>query len=460
MSFSDWITVISILLALIIAIFKFDEWEIIRLKLKKRYIVLPLIFLILSGLSAFFHSNPHPNWLNFFWCSRGLQPGVWSIILIIAFFVCSFIKWKKITNTKPSNKLIKKYIDYLDNYEPSKFSSLFRKYETYFFESNDEKVWLPYSMLLTNEKWWLIASNYFKDLVFKHSSRFYDMNEDVLRSLLFSQLSNIPNSQITEELNLQNNGIVLSEQTPILNIFLSSPKDIETNRNKNIFIPLINIVADEYYNSIQFIDKDKSIFLLKPSDNSFKQVAPKFLIPFYFIQLVDCYWHQVIITKATVGGFFLYSTWTDKLLNVAPEINYYNESNNPTNLYQCAVNRMLFNIGNWFQFLKNNDSYESCPIAEHFTMLNHSVLIKIQKNIDKVPKAWFLDKVKDYLERIIGCKNMYNERFNFHYTNEINSSVLNNAFEKLTDEEFFLDLEKQNPGYQWLCKIIQDSESC
>src|SRR5690554_5139254 len=109
MSFSDWITIVSILLAVLIAVFKFDEWEIIHLRQIEKYLLLPIIFLIFSGLSAYFQTNPHPNWIDFLWVNNGLQSGFSSVIWLLFFFTSTVFYWRKFTNAKPSHELVKKY---------------------------------------------------------------------------------------------------------------------------------------------------------------------------------------------------------------------------------------------------------------------------------------------------------------------------------------------------------------
>ncbi len=456
MNFSDWITIVSILLAVLIAVFKFDEWEIIWLKQLKKYFLFPLLFLFISGLSSYFQTNTHPSWIEFFWITSGLQSGVWSIIWLLFFFVSTFFCWRKFSNAKPSPELINKYLDYIDTYEPSRFSSLFRKYERYFFNSNDEHAWFPYEILLTNKKWWSIVPSYFKEVVFENPNRFHIMKREVLKSLLFAQLDDIPHSQLTNELEAQNNGVVLSKETPILNIFLSSPYYIEISRDSNILLQTIDEIADEYFNSIEFKEKDKINFLLNPSKKSLSQVAPKSLTLFYYIQFIDCYWYQVINLKAKVSGFFFYLTWTEKLLEAAPVYITKNNCESLPNLYVVAVNKMLSNISNWIGLFESENHIELSWAAEHFIKLNQEILSCIEdRYLDKIPEDWFVTKSKSFLIRMIDCRNIFQDRFNPNFNDKLRGlSKLNTAFEKLTDENFYLEKEKQNLGYQWLKNIL------
>ena len=456
MNFSDWITIVSILLAVLLAVFKFDEWEVIRLKKIQNYLWLPVIFLFLSGMAAYFQSNSHPIWLSILWVENGWSSGLWAIIWITLFFTSSYFQWKKFTNKKPTLDLVFKYNDYLDTYEPAKFSSLFRKYEKYFFKPNDDASWLPYEIILTNEKWWTIAPTHFKEMVYEDPSRFYKMDVDVLKSLLSAQLKNIPGSQIGKELEYQWNGVSLSEETPLLNIFLSSPYYIETSRERNILLPSVKEIAEEYFSSINFLEYDKKLFLIRPSENAYRQVAPKSLIPFYYIQFIDCYWYQVFSTRARVSGFFFYLTWTEKILEVAPIVTDNDQVDNLPNLYLFAVDRMLSNINRWVYYLTSNNCSNFHWAANHFVQLKRRILHKIQdKYVNKVPQAWLVHEIRLSLRELIDCKNAFSNNFEPDLNNHnLDYELVKNAFDELTDDDFYLESEQQNTGYQWMKGIV------
>ena len=451
MNFSDWITIVSILAAVLLAVFKFDEWEIIRRRKFKKYFWRPLIFLFLGGLSAYYHSNPHPSCLNLFWSNYGFHSGLWPIIWMIGSFCSLSICWIKFTNERPSHDLIKKYLDYLDNYEPSKFSSLFRKYERYFFKSKDEDAWLPYELILTSEKWWSIAPINFIEIVCQHPNRIYEMDKNVLKSLLIAQFLRIPHSQLTKELEEQGKEINLSDETPILNMFLSSSYYIETCYANNNLLPSIMEIAEEYFYSIQFTGKDKPIFLLKPAINSLNQIAPKSLLPFYFIQFINCYWYQVFRTNAKVSGFFFYFFWTQDILDTAPEIDVNYKIDILPNLYLSAVDRMLSNIHSWIKYIKDENITEFVGAAIHFAELKRSILAVIQENYKKkIPQLWFEAELKCSLKEMIVCRDLFGNKFNPDLSNYIiSSSLIKRAFIKLTDEDY-LEKEKQKDGYKWL----------
>lgn len=458
MNFSDWITIVSILAALLIAVFKFDEWEVIRLRRIEKHLFCPIFFLFLSGISSFFKSNPHPNWLDYFWSDSGLQSGVWSVIWMALFFLCTIIGWRRFTNKKPPYELINKYIDYLENYEPSRFSSLFRKYERYFFNSLDDDVWLHYELILINKKWWVVAPNYFKELVFKYPIRFYKMNIEVLKTLIISQLSDIPNSQLTNELKAQWNGVILSKNTPILNIYFSTKSSIEIVENGNVLVDSIKGIANEYFNSIEFLNNDKQNFHLKPSINSSNQTAPKLLIPFFYIEFINCYWHQVISTNAQVRSSKFYLPWAESLLTIAPKIDSNNNNLQLSNLSVVAVEKMLSNIGDWIDLLKEKeqDSSDLEWAAQNFVTLNHLILSKIQdKFMDKVSEIWFVEKMTEYFYGLIVCKDVYQRNFNPDLNqNSFDNSTIRKAFKELTTDSYCSDSEKEKYGYKWLKNIL------
>lgn len=456
MNFSEWITIVSIFLAVLIAVFKYDEWEIIVLKSYRRYIYLPLLTLIFSGFCAYYNTNPHPEIINFLWINNGLSPGLWAIILTMLFFTLCALSWYRFTHAKPKEDLINKYIDYIEILEPSKFSSLFRKYEKYFFNSKDKSAWIPYTMILINEKWWSIASYYFKEIVFKNPERFYEIDKDVLKALLKAQISKIPNSQITKEIELQWNGIGLSEYTPLLNIFFSTSYYIETGRNNNILLPTIGEVAEEYFTSLKFIEKDKPTLCLEPSSNVMKQVAPNSLFPFYLIQLIDCYWKLVIKTKSEVAGFHFYNTWTKKILNLTPSLNTEIEYEESPNLYVLAVNRMLDNTNHWVDILIESNNLDLRWAADHFIELNSLIISNIQKNyFNKYPEKLLMEQTQIWLEKLISCRKFFGEEFvpqGLIYP--IDSAFLEKTFATLTEEQFYNRIEKEKPEYIWLKSFI------
>lgn len=146
------------------------------------------------------------------------------------------------------------------------------------------------------------------------------------------------------------------------------------------------------------------------------------------------------------------------LLDAAPEFNSKNKGETLSNLYLCAVDRMFSNISNWIRLLKSDNHTKLGWAAEHFIELNRWILFSIEdKYFNKIPKDWFLTKIKSSLHSIIDCRNIFNDSFEPNFKNHLlSSSIINSAFEKLTDEDFYLEKEQQNPGYQWLKNIIND----
>lgn len=460
MNFSDWIVVVSILFAVFLAIFKFDEWELIRLKSYEKFIGLPIAFLLLSGILSYFDKISPPTFLIFIFSKSGLSAGVWSIIWMIIFCLSLVYYWKRFTNQKPTEKLINKYIDYIKTYDEAKFSSLFRKYERYFFTSKDKYTWTYYERIMVLKEWWQIAPSHFKEIVFKEPDRFYELNSNILVSLLVSQVSKIPTSQISNELEFSlNNDINLSEETPILNIFLLSPAYIKKNRKKNIFLPRIKELAEEYFSSNDFLKRDKEYFILKPSGNAFLQKIPFSLIPFYYIQFVNCYWLQVLKTNASVSPFLFYQTWTQNLLSVAPEIESENSSSEPLNLYIKSVDVMLLNINQWVIFLDNSNFQELSWAAIHFIDLKIKILFDIQvKFSSKVTKKWIIEKCDLLLQEMIICKAKFNGKFNPNFNLDFFAfENVKIAFDNLCDRDYSVELEQNNLNYLWLKKTFFQS---
>lgn len=453
MSFSDWVTIVSIFFAILLAVFKYDEWEIIRLKHYKNFLWLPTAFLILSGMSAYFQTNVHPRWLDFLWSEIGLSSGLWSIIWVICFFASAFDRWRVFTKKRPSDALIKKYRDYLETMDSDKFSSIFRKYEQYFFTSNEVASWEPYKHLLISKKWWGIAPAHFKELVFNKPARFHKMDRNVLKSLLESQLSDLPFSQLGKEIS---SGGDLSEETPILNIFLSDPSYIENTRHLGLLSTIGNM-ADEYFSSTDFFERDKPVLSLKPSGNASDQVAPQKTIPYFYIKLIDYYWRQALKTKAQVAIFYSYQTWTQNLLKSAPVIDpKYDEYGIP-NLYINAVDRMLSYIHDWIDCLEDEELTDLEWAGSGFIELKGRILAGIQKHHkSKVPKEWYAEVVKQFIGELITCRNLFHDSFNPTFSlRPIDLTVVLSAFNVLTNDDYLADNDKNDEGYQWLVQFLK-----
>ena len=452
MNFSDFITIVSILAAVLLAVFKFDEWEIIKLKKIYNFVIIPIIFLFLSGVCSYFQSNKHPRFLNSFWENEFYPPsGFYAIIFMIAFVVSAVFFWKKFTNQKPNQELINKYHDYMEIYEPAKFSSLFRKYEKPFFNSKRDNSWQYYESLMLSEKWWSIVPKHFIEIL-KDSKRFHNLYDDILINFLKVQLTTAPNSQLGKELGMQWNGITLNEDTPILNIFLSNTDEIEKIKGKGILVDSIKEPLNKYFSSYDFLKRDKDVFCLYPYDNVRKEVAPFTLLPFYFIQFYDCYLEQSLKKKAIIGNEFFCFYWSQVLLANAPELSNEQKKITIANYYVYAVDVILSNINSWINIIINENLDTHLYAAEHFVKLKNWILFDIESNyINKVSDDWFINQISDYFEECILLRGCFQEKFNANIMEKVVSKEnINLALGQLTNKSYVTSNEKENVDYLWL----------
>lgn len=454
MNFSDWITITSILAAALLAVFKFDELEVIQLKRIWRFATIPLILILLSGISSYYHSNPHPEVLNFFWKRNGLYPGFWPIFWLCLCLASVIIAWNQFINQPPNDELIEKYMDYIKVLEPAKFSAIFRKYEKFFLNQIQRKEWLRYEPIFLMPEWWRIGPNHFKEIFGNHSNRFFEMDMEVLKGLIREQFA-IPKSALLKELEYLPPEVVIRDNTPLLNIFLSTAESITGSRNKNILLPTVKECSEKYFHSLDFIEKDKPLMQLKPVDEM--ALFHHDLMVFYFINFTNWYWVSVIRTQAGVSGFYQYKSWTEYILKQAPVIveSEIDETGIP-NHYMLAVNQMLQNIHEWHSMIDRHEITNLGWASEHFIKLKIWTLKMIQgKFSNKVIRNWFIREVKIFLFELIDCHRIYGELFDFAFSEfPINRKDIKEAFEDLTNDEYVTPAERASPDYLWLKKAI------
>lgn len=449
MSFSDWITIVSILLAVLLAVFKFDELELLNLKRYRLYAFLPMFLLFVSGIAAYYNSNEHPHYLSIFWSSSGLSSGLWAIIWMLLSIVCTIFMWNRFTNKKPSEKVIDKYKDYLGTIEASKFLTLFRKYERHFFSTKIDNNWHIYTPLISQQDWWDIAPID----TYRNDEKFHNVDVSVARSFLESQLSNIPKSQLAKEIVQQADTNKLDTHTPVLNIFLKNAECIKRYRDRNIFLRTIQIISTEYFSSINFIERDRNIFLLEPSSSTRKGIFQYELPPFYYVELINCYWYQVFKSNAKVSGLHFYVRWSNDLLSVAPDLKEKNSDVDVPNLYVEAVDQMLWNIRGWVRYIEDYSLVDFHWAAKHFSELELWILKDINDlYLNKISESWFISKVKSFFSNLILCKNYNTKTYSpdLSSLNDIRKDYKEKAFQNLKREDFFSVEEQENSGYKWL----------
>lgn len=455
MNFSIWFTAISIFFAILIAIFKFDEWEILKLKKVFNYFWLSFLFLLISGISAYFESNSYPKFLNIFWISHGImKSGDWSLLWFVIFIISMFKSWKLLTSRKPSKQLIKKYCDYIEIMDSSKFSSLFRKYEKFFFNTKKENTWIEYELLLSNERWWSVAPFHFKELILNKPEKFYRLNPSILKSLLTNQLKNIPNSLLSNEIENISNSQDLNEDSPILNIFLSNPYYIEKARDKDFFTTIIKEQAELYFASSKFINTDCKQLSLKPSYVEYKVSAPMQITLFYYIELINIYWIQVLNTQAKVSGFYFYEYWLKYLLEKAPILHGKQNSEVP-NYFILAAKKIINNISYWIRIFEESTDVDMFWAYQHFLELKEKIILQLQNNfLDKIECNFFITTLSNYFEELIKLHNKYPDKISFVELDKFNVDSKKKSFVYLANEKYVLRREKEDLGFLWLKETL------
>ncbi len=457
MNFSEWITIVSIVIAVIIAVFRYDEREIIRLKKGGKYIILLSLVLSISGISSFFHSNPHPAIIDFLWFNEGIYSGLWPLIWLIIFVVLFKVLWDKFIHQSPNITLIEHYQDIL-KHDENRFATLFRKYEKYFFYNIEDRNWLKYEDILELQQWWRIAPTHFKDVIKHHPDRFFDMKRDVLINLLTFQFSGI-NTTLMDEINSLTSHETIIDDKPLLNIFLQDSKSIQKSRNENILLPTVKRSALKYFSSFNFIELERKILILKPNEETYNSPIPIEIMLFHYIHFINWYWVRVIFTKAKVAGFHQYKLWTELILDNAPFLDDDKCTGGQPNYYCVAVDNILRNINDWIDLINENNSSDLRWAIDHFIFLKLSILVKLNNCYSKkIVNSWYIKKITSFLFNLIHCFKLYGESFNIPQLNDYRFPLaeLDKAIDDMIDQEFVTSQEKESRAYIWIMKLLKN----
>ena len=360
------------------------------------------------------------------------------------------------TMREPSEQLIKKYCDYIELLDSSKFSSLFRKYEKFFFNSKCDNAWKSYEPLLINEKWWSVAPYYFKEFILNKSERFYKLNPKILKSLLTNQLNNIPNSLISREIEIASNIQDLNEDSQVLKIFLSNSYYIEEARDKEFFTTVIKEQAELYFASSEFIDVDCKQLSLKPSYVEYAMYVPRQLALFYYIELINIYWIQVLKTQAEVAGFYFYDYWLEYLMKKAPILQGKQDSEIP-NYFILAAKRIFNNVSLWINHFYENQNENTYWACNHFIELKLKLIDNLKSNFsNKFEYQFLIDLLVNYFEECIKLHGIsFTKKIIFPSFEKIEINFKKDAFNELTKQNYVLASELKNPHYIWLKKALK-----
>lgn len=293
MAFSDWLTIISILAAVLLVAIKMFEWKVILMKKPLRFFSGSLIFLLASGVSAFFHTHPPPNLIKSIFFIGGFSSGVWALIWMVVFFISSFFSVRKFRNQslKSNEDLLNYYMSLLRRDDKTRFEYIFFKYENAFF--TNPGTWNDYNLIMEEEAFWhLLSMNHFQYIAKNRDTlQKISRSKYIHKALLRSQIKNFPKSLLTKELEEMLNSDTLEDRqnTPILYIFLADKDTIEFILEERCFLPIIRDESDKYFNSPEFEEKDQKILSYEDTGGSKEIIAPHDIKLFYFVELIKIY---------------------------------------------------------------------------------------------------------------------------------------------------------------------------
>jgi len=419
MNFSDWLLTISIIIAVILVIIKKPDFEII--KRKKHFVLLSilLILIIVFGSTiAFFSCNPHPKYLNIFWQAKGLKQEAWPAIWVIILLTYLFLFWRHTKYSKPTEKLIKKYIHFLEILNKHEFLRYFDFYEKHATKKGTRK-WIPYYKLLEKEKWWNIAPDYFKESIIG-PVLLKPENKDWFSVFLATQLNNIPKSLIANEIkdiattsnNLPN--------TLAIKTLLGDKVTIEYLYNNKIFLPIIRKQAETYFYSVEFINDTKRLMLNRPAHN--KTSIQSDIKIFYYVELINIYMLRCIQTNTHPNVVEFYVTWVQMLLHKAPNLEI-NVCAHIPNLFIEAVNIMHDDIVCWLNMVQDTNPINEKLINEIWE-LQYKLLAEIEKY---TPNKYSKDFLETYTKDLIEKENELKRRFknNFEPNKQVDFRTYN-----------------------------------
>lgn len=358
MTFSDWLTVISILAAVLLVAIKMFEWKVISMKNPLPFFGGSIIFLLASGVSAFFQTHPPPNLIRSIFFIGGFSSGVWSIIWLVIFLISLSFSVRKFRNRplKSNEELLNYYMSLLRKDDKSRFEYIFFKYENAFFRNPD--TWNNYGLIMEEEGFWeLLSMSHFHFIAQNRDSlQKMDRAKYIHKTLLRSQIKNFPKSLLTKELEEMWNSKTLQEvhSTPILQIFLGDKATINFVIEERCFLSVIKEESEKYFNSPDFEEKDKRHLSYEEPTGSNEIIAPLDIKLFYFIKLVNIYQSMFFKERIKVNDThipcFPIDTWLSKLKR--------NNDSKDENLYLRAIGEIknIYHFG--FYFTSNEPEYE------------------------------------------------------------------------------------------------------
>ena len=370
MNFSDWITVVSILIAVLLVVIKMNEWRVINMKKPLIYVLVTLIFLLTSGVASYFETHSPPNWIEYVFFMGGISPGLWSIIWMFVFFVSVYFAFKKFIY-KPigyNDALLNYYLSLIKKPDTELFEHIFFKYENAFFKKPSS--WKGYRELMEVTNFWELLTVEQYDYIKQNREHLRELDRTayVHEALLRSQIRGFPDSLLSKELQMKYNQDPLMEndKTPILQLLLGDRETIEFVLENRCFLPIIRDEADIYLNSPQFIEKDVLTLTYEEPLDSNGDFAPYDIKLFYFIKIMEVYLATFFDKKIDAGSNtyipqFPIFGWIPKLKNI--------KTKNSDNLCEQAINKIesMYDRDKYFTGIEKSYEEKMCQILDKRT---------------------------------------------------------------------------------------------
>jgi len=306
MDINGWLTVITIILALM-AIMPKEDMKHLQMTLPRfeKYFMAVVIFFFIPVLILFYDLSDICTGLKYFTVAWGLNP---QLLAFFTFYV--FVIWLlvRLFILKPKNaindKLMNYYKDLLYQKPFDEFASFLLKYHS---TKAITKNWKYYRPIFLDVKFLQGLGKNRRVAYF--ISQFIDLikNEEDFKSLFSIFLEN-EDSILYDELRLEPSAYSISE-TPLLNIL------IKKNLNQSIKFKMLNIIED---NTVKYLAKQD---LIDTYNKPFKYPANATVghdWPTYFhLRLIELIYETAIVDNINVHGIrqTLMQSITDRMVN-------------------------------------------------------------------------------------------------------------------------------------------------
>jgi len=355
MSVSDWITIISIIFA-VIALYPANERNLIAKKLFKyepTFIVFSLLLILYLIKFDEIASSIHP--LDSLYTIKGLKPDNWALVIFL--IILGYIVWRMIVNLPyltPKSKLIEFYLTLMQQ-DFDAFFQLFTKYEK---KASQPEYFKSYERIIFDFKFVSEISNrnpyFFVQLL-------QNMDNSTFKPF-FTHIINYPNSVFYKEIkNNSNSG--LAEPT---NDFLCEL----LHKNPKLFIDIggLKLLRDWYLLHLQ-AEKLKGKTSIYNQTTELLIDEYEFLLPLYYhISFIGLLYNEAIVGKVEISALSLkytnmqsiFSIMTEKMIDNIDKAQYDSNIKKeiPTNYHYC-ISEIFSIIGHWLDSFNDDENYVS-----------------------------------------------------------------------------------------------------